>query len=196
MENKPMNTKGGAYIFVLIISLGIFLLLAVALNITVYQARASAATANYANLSLLARAGVERAVLALNSQMAAERASVAGLALARFEEGGDYPDAFIEETAELGRRFEGTELVYSLTLPHSGDDGIFTVTVRITPANPPRAGRLLMTSVAVKHGLPAGETVRADIVLSGDVNLRYAGEAIIADSDLEWRIERLRQLRD
>ena len=62
------NNRGSAYVFVLIMSLSLFLLLAIAADTTVYEAMVSNTARKYSNLSLLAYSGVELAVLEINSQ--------------------------------------------------------------------------------------------------------------------------------
>jgi len=188
-------TRGSAYVFVLIMSMSLFLMLAIAANTTVYQVRVSSATKNYSNLSLLAHSGIERALLTINSHLETDRAEISERVLGRLEHGGDYATIFIEEAGLLMHtKFAGTAVVYNLTLPTDDSDEFYTVTVRITPGA--RAGIFVLNSLAIKDGLPTGEEVSAEIACVGSTVVReHSDNFIVVESDIGWRIQNLIQKR-
>lgn len=73
MCGNTSNQKGGAYIFVLIVTLLLFLLISVTLAVTSYGRRVTAHYQNYTGLYDLAVAGNERALFLLRTELERQR---------------------------------------------------------------------------------------------------------------------------
>jgi hypothetical protein len=196
---RGSTTRGSAYIFVLIMGLSLFLTLAMAATATVYAVRVSRSTQRYSNMSLLAHSGIERALLAINSQLEADRAEITGRTLERLrhtDAGGDYDAIFIEEAAaHINDKFVGKGLSYELALhDDDGAEDVYTVEVIIRGCD--TRGKLAVNSLAAKTGLPTIVEVSAVLVCSGTAAIRDQRDDFVAvESDIAWRIEHLMQIR-